>query len=133
MYDGDQWMIRVGDRTIATGKFTIDSTKKPKEIDILDESGLKNGQTKLGIFELDGDTYRYCLAPAGKPRPTRSVTSVDPGSRNSPGVKPWPDRAESDTSTARTSDRARIIFRTGASEARGRCAVTNCVPRARRS
>src|SRR5436305_3043329 len=68
-YEGNRWLIQVGDKTIASGIFKVDATKVPKEIDILDESGMKNGQTKLGIYELDGDTYRYCLAPAGKPRP----------------------------------------------------------------
>jgi uncharacterized protein (TIGR03067 family) len=68
-YKGNQWKIIVGDKTVASGVVRIDSTRIPKEIDILDETGMKNGKTKLGIYELDGDTYKYCLAPAGKPRP----------------------------------------------------------------
>src|SRR5262249_13193202 len=69
-YDGNKWMIKVGDKTVASGIFKIDVTKRPKQIDIMDASGLKNDKTKLGIYEIDGDTYKYCLAPAGKPRPT---------------------------------------------------------------
>ncbi|HEX4588930.1 MAG TPA: TIGR03067 domain-containing protein [Gemmataceae bacterium] len=84
VYEGDKWIIKVGNKTVAGGVFTIDSTKTPKEIDILDETGVKNAQTKLGIFEIDGDTYKYCLAPAGKPRPTAFVSK--PGSGNSLGV-----------------------------------------------
>jgi uncharacterized protein (TIGR03067 family) len=84
VYDGNKWLIKVGDRTVASGSFTIDSTKKPKEIDILDETGVKNDKTKLGIFELDGDVYKYCLAPAGKPRPTEFTSK--PGSGHSLGV-----------------------------------------------
>jgi uncharacterized protein (TIGR03067 family) len=84
VYDGNQWKILVGDKTVATGKFKIDSTKKPREIDIMDESGEKNEKTKLGIYELDGDAYKYCLAPAGKPRPT-AFTSKE-GSGHSLGV-----------------------------------------------
>jgi uncharacterized protein (TIGR03067 family) len=76
VYDRNKWMIKVGDKTVASGLFRIDSTKRPKEIDIMDESGVKNDKTKLGIFELTGDTYKYCLAPAGKPRPT-DFTSRD--------------------------------------------------------
>lgn len=70
VYEGNRWMIKVGDKTVAGGVFKIDPTKKPKEIDILDESGVKNDKAKLGIYELNGDIYKYCLAPAGKPRPT---------------------------------------------------------------
>jgi len=69
-YEGNKWMVKVGDKTVASGMTKLDSTKMPKEIDVMDESGIKNEMTKLGIYELDGDTYKYCLAPAGIPRPT---------------------------------------------------------------
>ena len=78
-YDGNKWMIKVGEKTVAGGVFRIDSTKKPKEIDFLDESGMKNDKTKLGIYELSGDIYKYCLAPAGKPRPTDFSSKVGTG------------------------------------------------------
>jgi uncharacterized protein (TIGR03067 family) len=84
VYDGDTWMIRVGDKTVASGKFRIDATKAPKEIDIMDESGTKNDKTKLGIYQIEGDTYKFCLAPAKKPRPT-TFTSTE-GSGHSLGV-----------------------------------------------
>jgi len=84
VYEGNKWMIKVGDKTVASGIFTIDATKTPKEIDILDESGTKNEKTKLGIYEVAGDTYKYCLAPAGKPRP-KAFTSKE-GSGDSLGV-----------------------------------------------
>src|SRR6476620_5241726 len=68
VYDGDKWKIQVGDQVVASGKFKVDATKSPKAIDIFDETGVKNEKTKLGIYELNGDTYKYCLAPANKPR-----------------------------------------------------------------
>ena len=79
VYDGNTWMIKVGDKTVASGSFKIDATKMPREIDIMDESGVKNDKTKLGIYELDGDTYKYCLAPAGKPRPTEFTSKAASG------------------------------------------------------
>jgi uncharacterized protein (TIGR03067 family) len=84
VYDGNTWMIKVGDKTVASGSFKIDATKMPREIDIMDESGVNNDKTKLGIYELDGDTYKYCLAPAGKPRPTEFSSNA--GSGHSLGV-----------------------------------------------
>ncbi len=83
-YDRTNWIIKVGDKVVATGVFTVDATKTPKEIDILDESGMTNDKTKLGIYELKGDTYKYCLAPAGKPRPTEFTSKA--GSGHSLGV-----------------------------------------------
>lgn len=84
VYVGNTWMIKVGDKTVASGVFKIDATKTPKEIDIMDEPGVKNEKTQLGIYALDGDKYKYCLAPAGKARPT-AFTS-EPGSGCSLGV-----------------------------------------------
>jgi uncharacterized protein (TIGR03067 family) len=79
VYDGNNWIIKVGAKTVANGIFKIDTTKTPKEIDILDESGMRNEKTKLGIYEIDGDTYKYCLAPAGKPRPTEFASKDGSG------------------------------------------------------
>jgi uncharacterized protein (TIGR03067 family) len=84
VYAGNKWMIMAGDKTVARGIFKIDATKTPKEIDVMDESGAMNEQTKLGIYELEGDRYKFCLAPAGKPRPTEFASK--PGSRHSLGV-----------------------------------------------
>lgn len=69
IYEGNHWIVKVGDKTVGTGVVKIDSTKTPKEIDILDESGTINDKAKLAIYELDGDTYKYCIASAGKQRP----------------------------------------------------------------
>jgi uncharacterized protein (TIGR03067 family) len=79
VYDGGTWKIQVGDKIVASGKFKVDATKLPKEIDIFDETGMKNEKTKLGIYELNGDMYKYCLAPANKPRPTEFVSKEGSG------------------------------------------------------
>jgi len=68
-YEGDKWLVKVNNKTVASGVFRIDAAKKPKEIDILDGSGKVNDKTKRGIYTIDGDTYKYCLAKAGDDRP----------------------------------------------------------------
>jgi uncharacterized protein (TIGR03067 family) len=78
-YDGRQWMIKVGDKTIAAGTIDVDATKTPKQIDVLDKSGKENDKTRLGIYELDGDIYMYCVAPAGNPRPTEFTSKAGSG------------------------------------------------------
>jgi uncharacterized protein (TIGR03067 family) len=78
-YDGNKWAVIVGDRTVANGIIALDPSKNPQEIDIMDESGTRNERTKLGIYEITGDTYRYCLAPAGKPRPKEFVSKAGTG------------------------------------------------------
>ena len=54
------------DVTARAGTFTLDATKKPKEMD----STSSEKETMLGIYELERDSYKVCFAPAGKPRPT---------------------------------------------------------------
>jgi uncharacterized protein (TIGR03067 family) len=78
-YDGDNWTVKVGEKTVATGKTKLDATKMPKELDVMDESGTLNEKTKLAIYELDGGTYKYCIAAAGKSRPTKFESTKGSG------------------------------------------------------
>jgi uncharacterized protein (TIGR03067 family) len=60
------------------GTFKVNPTKKPKTIDITMKEGPMKDKTMLGIYELDGDTYKLCGDMQGKSRPTEFV--VKPGS-----------------------------------------------------
>jgi uncharacterized protein (TIGR03067 family) len=51
-------------------KFSIDPAKKPKTIDYVMTEGPTKGKTQLGIYELDGDTVKFCFAAPGRDRPT---------------------------------------------------------------
>jgi uncharacterized protein (TIGR03067 family) len=66
-----------GETTVSFGgqvnfraKFTVDPTKKLKTIDYVMTEGPTKGKTHLGIYELDGDTAKFCFAAPGKDRPT---------------------------------------------------------------
>ncbi len=62
--------IEVNGQTIIEATTTIDPTKKPKTIDVMFTEGDLKGQTALGIYEINGDSYKYCRAAPGKDRPT---------------------------------------------------------------
>jgi uncharacterized protein (TIGR03067 family) len=79
VYERNTWIVKVGDKTVATGTIKIDATKTPKEIDVMDETGMKNDKTRLAIYALDGDTYKYCIAPPGKSRPTEFASKAGSG------------------------------------------------------
>jgi RNA polymerase sigma factor (sigma-70 family) len=70
--EGDGWTLKEtqGD---ADKEFTIrlDPGKKPKAIDIIYKTGEHKGKTSLGIYELDGGTFRGCLGEPGDRRPTK--------------------------------------------------------------
>jgi uncharacterized protein (TIGR03067 family) len=62
--------ISIGGQVYLKAKFSIDPAKKPKAIDYTMTEGPTKGKTHLGIYELDGDTVKFCFAAPDKERPT---------------------------------------------------------------
>ncbi len=61
------------------GTVELDPAKSPKTFDLLFTSGPHKGTKSLGIYELDGDAWRICMAFAGiQTRPKEFATA--PGS-----------------------------------------------------
>ena len=63
IFCGDEFGVKKGEETMIKGKFKIDSSRKPKEIDMeFIEAKRDNlrGKTALGIYQLDGDTLKWC-------------------------------------------------------------------------
>jgi len=61
------------------GTVEFNALKKPKTFDLLFTTGPHQGKKSLGIYELEGDTWRICLAFAGvKTRPKEFAAT--PGS-----------------------------------------------------
>jgi uncharacterized protein (TIGR03067 family) len=61
-----------------SGTIGIDTSKKPKQFDLTFTEGPEKGSRSLGIYELNGDTWRICLGLTGKTRPRKFATA--PGS-----------------------------------------------------
>jgi uncharacterized protein (TIGR03067 family) len=81
IFSGDQFSIKKGDEILIKGKFKIDSSKKPKEIDMeiteAREEKLE-GKTALGIYDLDGDTLKWCAnEPGATERPKEFASEAD--------------------------------------------------------
>ncbi len=68
--DADYFDVVFAGRTITVrlndanevGTFTVDATKKPKTIDVVPSMGKDKGKTLLGIYEVDGDSLKLCVA-----------------------------------------------------------------------
>jgi uncharacterized protein (TIGR03067 family) len=60
------------------GTLELNPSKRPRQIDMKFDAGPEKGNTNLGIYEIDGDTWKLCLATRGKVRPCKFATT--PGS-----------------------------------------------------
>jgi steroid delta-isomerase-like uncharacterized protein len=64
------------------GRFRLDPTRRPKEIDSIPTTGEHRGKVAPGIYEIDGETHRVCFAPPGsEDRPKALVDSPGEGYR----------------------------------------------------
>jgi uncharacterized protein (TIGR03067 family) len=60
------------------GTIQVDASKRPKRFDLVFDTGPHAGNRSLGIYQLDGDSWRICLGFAGNSRPMSFATA--PGS-----------------------------------------------------
>ncbi len=58
-----------------SGTVMVDESASPRTFDLLFETGPEKGNRSLGIYELDGDTWKICLGLTGKKRPARFVSA----------------------------------------------------------
>ena len=82
---GDARIVIDGSRFIGTGMgavyegaLALDASTTPARIDMQFDAGPEKGNTNLGIYQLDGDSWKLCMATRGTVRPA-SFTSP-PGS-----------------------------------------------------
>lgn len=77
---GSKFVLYKNGEVISEGTFTLDPTKKPKQIDETATVGPSKGKTFLAIYEIDHEHHKICFAAPGKERPTEF--SSEPGSGN---------------------------------------------------
>ena len=66
---GDEITVTAGGQLFLKAKVTIDPSRKPKTIDYEMTEGFTKGKKQLGIYELDGDTFKSCFGAPGAERP----------------------------------------------------------------
>ena len=73
-----RYTTQMGPEVLFDSTYTIDATKKPKQIEMVGTEGTMRGKNALGIYELANDTFTICYTMPGKPRPTEFEST--PGS-----------------------------------------------------
>ncbi len=67
---GDETTTTMAGQIFMKAKITIDPSKQPKTIDYQMTEGFTQGQKQLGIYEVNGDTFKACFGKPGAARPT---------------------------------------------------------------
>jgi uncharacterized protein (TIGR03067 family) len=77
--EGNKHTLKYGDKSVGPATITIDPTTKPKRYDMTDPEGPMKGQVLQGIYELEGDTWKFCQDKTGKGRPTEFAGKAGSG------------------------------------------------------
>ena len=70
--DGGKYTLNKDGKVVDEGTFTLDSSKKPATIDV--QGGKDGANKKVGIYQLDGDTFTEALIADGMDRPTELLS-----------------------------------------------------------
>jgi uncharacterized protein (TIGR03067 family) len=67
----NRWTLRINNQVLK-GTLTIDVTRSPRTFDAKVTEGFGEGTVVLGIYQIDGNTWRLCWSTEydGKTRPT---------------------------------------------------------------
>src|SRR5262245_51622252 len=72
IFKGEEFTIKKGDQIFIKGKFKREPAKKPRHIDMEITEDRENkfvGQTAYGIYALEKDELKLCVAEPGTERP----------------------------------------------------------------
>jgi uncharacterized protein (TIGR03067 family) len=83
-FEGNKYTVRVGGQVVQAGTHELDPSQTPKTFDDTVAMGANQGSVIVGIYEISGDTLKFCFDPEGKRRPTEFKTA--PGSPTTLGV-----------------------------------------------
>jgi uncharacterized protein (TIGR03067 family) len=75
VFDRNRVLARMGPMVAELGTFTLDPTQNPRHYNRL----YGEGTPREGIYVLEGNTLKICLAEIGKPRPTSLATKPGDG------------------------------------------------------
>jgi uncharacterized protein (TIGR03067 family) len=70
VFDKEKYTFKMGSMT-EKGTMTFRLGKKPREVDVKISEGNDKDKTQFGLYELEGDTFKLCVAMAGEPESSR--------------------------------------------------------------
>jgi uncharacterized protein (TIGR03067 family) len=68
-FGGEAFLVKQGEEFLQAGTQKLDPSKSPKTINAMIAQGDRKGDILLGIYELNGDTFKVCFDTEGEKRP----------------------------------------------------------------
>ena len=65
----NRYKTEMGSEVLFESTYTIDATKRPKQIEMVGTEGDLAGREAQGIYSVEGDVLRICYVMPGLPRP----------------------------------------------------------------
>ena len=90
---GDEVTVTMAGQVYLKAKFAVDPSKTPKTIDYQMIDGFTKGKKQLGVYELEGDTFKACFGKPGAERPTDFTSKPGDGRTVSVWKREKKDRA----------------------------------------
>ena len=87
---GSEVTVEMGGRLFFKATISLEPTRSPKTIDYHMTGGPTVGTVQLGVYEISGDTARFCFASPGKARPKEFATNAGDGRTLSTWVRTAP-------------------------------------------
>jgi uncharacterized protein (TIGR03067 family) len=78
-FEDDSWKVTVEGRGHYGITFTLDETKKPKQINAMMVEPEKGPKPYLGIYTIEGDELKLCFSKPGDERPTEFTGGAKTG------------------------------------------------------
>src|SRR2546423_689684 len=73
----DKLVVLEKGKAILEFRVKLDAAKKPRAVDFTYLTGEDKGTTELGMYQLEGDTVKFCVNEKGKERPRDFTTGAD--------------------------------------------------------
>jgi uncharacterized protein (TIGR03067 family) len=71
VFEGDTFTIYLGNRKLATNRYTLHETRLARQIEATPLDGPLKGETSRGVYAFEGDTLRIVFSDPGRPPLTR--------------------------------------------------------------
>lgn len=65
IFEKDRYIVKEGDNIVEEGTYTLDASKSPKTLDFKITKGNDEGKSQAGIYAIEGETFKVCLAFPG--------------------------------------------------------------------